>query len=209
MLPISMSTRLCSRTSSGRSRLDTCRARTSSLDTTPRRQGDLDDDQACSIASARAELSAESDGGPGLGSENPILPEPSWRGLANHEVVFVGPEPLNLGEFAHPRCERRPHARRRRAPDKLLAQYRYLLLSGSVERRRFTDADGERRPLTVEQLLPEVAGLAVAARWDRSAPDRVVAHRHDGRDVYLLDCTELPPIDDLVDLNCPPPRPIR
>jgi hypothetical protein len=80
-----------------------------------------------------------------------------------------------------------------------------------VERRRFSadEAEGERRPLSVEQLVPEVVGLATVEQWDWSSPDRVIVQRHDGRDVYLLDCSGLAPIDDLVDPDCPPPRPVR
>ena len=31
----------------------------------------------------------------------------------------------------------------------------------------------------------------------------------DGRTTYLLDCSELPPIDQEHDPNCPPPLPVR
>lgn len=78
-----------------------------------------------------------------------------------------------------------------------------------VERRRFRLGDGERQPLSVEQLLPDVTGLAIVEQWDWSSPDRVTVERQAGRDVYFLDCSALPPIDDLVDPECPPPQPLR
>lgn len=74
----------------------------------------------------------------------------------------------------------------------------------AVERRRFVFVGDERRPLTVEQLAPEPVTIE---EWDWSGPDRVIVERLDGRDLSMLDCSELPPIGSLIDPDCPPPRP--
>ncbi len=78
-----------------------------------------------------------------------------------------------------------------------------------VERRRFSVDGDERRPLTVEQLVPDVEGLAVVESWDWSQGSRVTVDRPEGRDIYWLDCSALPPIESLVDPDCPPPEPLR
>lgn len=79
-----------------------------------------------------------------------------------------------------------------------------------VERRRFAVVGDDRRPLSIERLVPDVLGLVVVERWDWSQPDRGVVERQDGsREEYLLDCSQLPPIDSLVDPDCPPPKPLR
>lgn len=79
----------------------------------------------------------------------------------------------------------------------------------AVERRRFVLVEDERRPLSVEQLDSERVGVVTVEQWDWSSPDRVTVERPDGSDVYMLDCSELSPIDSLVDPDCQPPRPIR
>jgi hypothetical protein len=77
-----------------------------------------------------------------------------------------------------------------------------------VERRRVQLIGDERRTLTVEQRPPDGEDLVTTQRWDWS-PDRVVVDRDDGRETYLFDCSELPPIDESFDPATPPPLPLR
>ncbi|PRP91691.1 hypothetical protein [Enhygromyxa salina] len=52
-------------------------------------------------------------------------------------------------------------------------------------------------------------GLATVEAWDWSVPGRAVVNRHDGREVFLFDCSNEPPFESLIDPNNPPPRPVR